>query len=134
MAKQRTQEKWVTWKSRRESWLSSKWKWRRKLLLRSLRVLFRFKYAFSQEKKKKQQRWFLLLPPIRNFLALIITKCGSICLCRRDECQWQWKAVIRGEKKKSLFLCFLEQSSVEHFRCSYSDYCSSALPVTRLFL
>lgn len=32
--------------------LLGKWKWRRKLLLSSPRVLFRFKHAFSQEKKK----------------------------------------------------------------------------------
>lgn len=32
--------------------LLRKWKWRRKLLLSSLHVLFTFTYAFSQEKKK----------------------------------------------------------------------------------
>lgn len=44
-------------------------------------------------------------PPVRNFFALIITKCGSICLCTCDGCQQHWKAVIGGEGGES-FLMF----------------------------
>lgn len=43
--------------------LLRKWKWRRKLLLSCLRALFRFKYAFSQEKKKKNTTWVPPPPP-----------------------------------------------------------------------
>lgn len=55
--------------------------------------LFRLKYAFSQEKKTLQ---FLL----HNSFALIITKCGSICLCTCDGCQQHWKAVSGGGKRR----------------------------------
>lgn len=74
-----------------------------------------FKYAFSQEKKKKKKKSLVPPPPICNFLALIITKCGGICLCTCDGCQQHWKAVIGGKRRKKS-LCFVEQSSVEHFR------------------
>lgn len=42
-----------------------------------------FKFAFSPE----EERIEFLLPAICNFLALIITKCGSICLCMCAGCQ-----------------------------------------------
>lgn len=80
----------------------------------------------AKRKKKKKKKSLVPPPPICNFLALIITKCGGICLCTCDGCQQHWKAVTGRKRRKKPPLCFLEQSSVEHFRCSLSDYCCSA--------
>lgn len=80
-------------------------KWRRKPLLSPLELL-RLKDAFSQEEKALQ---FLL--PAHNSLALIIAKCGSLCLCTCGGCQQHCKAVIEGKREKSIFLCLLGQSS-----------------------
>lgn len=71
--------------------------------------------AKRKKKKRRKKKSLVPPPPICNFLALIITKCGGICLCTCDGCQQHWKAVIGGKRRKKS-LCFVEQSSVEHFR------------------
>lgn len=86
--------------------------------------LFRLKYAFSQEEKTLQ---FIL--PNHNSLALIITKCGSICFCTCDGCQQHWKAVIGGGKKrKKSCVCW------SRAQWSISDACIPIIALLCFFL
>lgn len=96
-------------------------KWRRKPLLSPLE-LFRLKDAFSQEEKALQ---FLL--PAHNSLALIIAKCGSLCLCTLMDASSTAKLSLRGKEKK-VFSCVCWGRAYGAFQMLCSDYCPSPLP------